>query len=74
MEQKKEYNLNRINLIQDIVRSRLDHMSSKIWAKDAKLKCKQNRNFEFDDLMEEISVWIQVAQHQNAKTAWVTPQ
>ena len=67
---------NRTDLIHDIVRNRLDHMASKIWAKDAKLKCKQNRKFEFDDLMEEISQWIRIAQplrlngsHQTAKIA-----
>ena len=76
MEQNKEYDLNRTDLIQDIVRNRLDHMATQIWAKDAKLKYKQNRNFEFDDLMEEISQWIKIApqlrlngSHQTAKVA-----
>ena len=53
-------------------------MATKIWAKDAKLKCKQNRDFEFDDLMEEISQWIKIAQqlrlnssHQTAKIVTV---
>ena len=51
-------------------------MATKIWAKDAKFKCKQNRDFEFGDLMEEISQWIKIAQqlrlsgsHQTAKVA-----
>ena len=53
-------------------------MAAKIWAKEAKLKCKQNRDFEFNDLMEEISQWIKIAQQlrlndprQTAKVAAV---
>lgn len=59
-----EHNLNRLNRMQDIDKNRLDHMSSKILAKGAKLKRQLNRSLEFGNLMEELSVWIQVVQHR----------
>ena len=48
----------RRDVIQDIINSRLDHLSTKFWTEDEKRYRETGRAFTFDDLLVEVQKWL----------------
>ena len=68
---ENEADLDRSDLINDIIQGRLGHMSQKLFTLDAKLLRTEKRPLHFADLTDELSDWVQVLQRQ--KTFAPTP-
>ena len=48
----------RRDVIQDIINSRLDHLSTKFWTEDEKRFRETGKAFTFDDLLTEVQKWL----------------